>query len=177
MYYISNKGEAIREAKKFLYFLSLNGYPEIPRTTVDSFFDEETEAAVRVFQSIMNIPVTGEIDYITHTLLYEEYLFFLNDFETRDYVISADGFPFEIGMISEDVRTLHGMINELAAEYSLIESVGNSNYYSKRSADTVRALRKIFLLPPSESIDKDFYQRMIMEIDSIRRREVKYPEG
>ena len=40
-------------------------FPLIPRVEITGFFDEGTENAVKVFQEIFNLPVTGVVDYDT----------------------------------------------------------------------------------------------------------------
>ena len=49
-------------------------YPEIPKLTEDGIYGPETEAAVRKFQSIFGLPVTGEIDYKTWYKISEIYV-------------------------------------------------------------------------------------------------------
>ena len=41
------------------------GYPAIPRVDVDGIYGPRTEEAVRKFQSVFNLPVTGVVDYPT----------------------------------------------------------------------------------------------------------------
>ena len=49
-------------------------YPEIPKLTEDVIYGPDTEAAVRKFQSIFGLPVTGEIDYKTWYKISEIYV-------------------------------------------------------------------------------------------------------
>ena len=49
-------------------------YPELPKLEEDGIYGPETEAAVRKFQSIFGLPVTGEIDYKTWYKISEIYV-------------------------------------------------------------------------------------------------------
>ena len=48
----------------FLNRVSQN-YPLIPKVAVDGVFGQSTAEAVRVFQSVFNLPQTGVVDYAT----------------------------------------------------------------------------------------------------------------
>ena len=40
-------------------------YPLIPKSAVDGVYGPRTEEAVKVFQSVFNLPQTGVVDYAT----------------------------------------------------------------------------------------------------------------
>lgn len=61
---IGSSGESVRMAQEFLNRISQN-YPLIPKVAVDGVFGPSTSEAVRVFQSVFNLPQTGIIDYAT----------------------------------------------------------------------------------------------------------------
>ena len=51
-----------------------NNYPLIPRIAVDGIYGEETQNAVKVFQKIFGLPVTGIVDYRTWYKIQEIYV-------------------------------------------------------------------------------------------------------
>lgn len=175
MYRLDDKQAAIREIKKYLYVISTRVYPQIERGTIDGQYDEATRMAVKKFQRIKRLKESGEVDIDTFNALYDVYRSATDDFYARDYIIGSTPLPVGIGCNSDDVRVLHVMINELAREHPDVKDVGNGSYYSPRTAASVMALRRVYGLDEKESIDKELYTMMRLELEAIRRRE-KNPE-
>ena len=174
MYYITDKRSAIKEIQKYLYVLSDSLYRDIARIPIDGIFDEETKNAVKKFQELMGINITGEVDFETFTFLYEEYEKVYNYRNMQSYIVEQTAFPMGIGAYTEDVRALHVLINELRKTYTELADVGTGNFYTSRTASAVSELRKIFDYTPGEFVDRAFYDRMLEEVDSIRRMDRKY---
>ena len=61
---IGSSGSKVEQVQEQLLRISKN-YPAIPSITPDGKYGPATAAAVRAFQSIFNLPVTGVIDYST----------------------------------------------------------------------------------------------------------------
>ena len=57
-------GPKVRQVQNQLARIS-QAYPAIPRVTPDGIYGPATEAAVRKFQEVFGLPVTGVIDYRT----------------------------------------------------------------------------------------------------------------
>ena len=68
-----SQGPKVRQIQEELNVIA-GAYPEIPKLTEDGIYGPETEAAVRKFQSIFGLPVTGEIDYKTWYKISEIYV-------------------------------------------------------------------------------------------------------
>ena len=169
MYDISDRSEAIREVKRYLYFISEYVYPEIGRNTIDGIYDPSTKESIKKYQAIKSIPATGLVDYKTFTLLFEDFDNARSKAQSPGYVLTDEGFPISFGDMNEDVRIIHGIIGELRLVFTELYDVGNGSYYSKRTAESVRMLRKIFGFPPGEHIDEQLYNRMIKELKAHKR--------
>lgn len=61
---IGSAGEYVKVVQQQLNAISQN-YPLIPKLIVDGIYGENTAAAVRVFQQVFGLPVTGEVNYPT----------------------------------------------------------------------------------------------------------------
>ena len=171
MYSMYDRQAAIREIKKYLFTVSRYVYTEIPKTTIDGFYDSETANAIGAFQAISELPITGSVDLRTFDALYALYNAAVTDFNTNDYIIEDRGFPVSPGDMNEDVRTVHLLINELADRFTELENVGTGNYYTNRTANAVRLLRHVFGFTDGETIDKGLYLRMIAELDAHRKND------
>lgn len=176
MYNISDKSAAVREIKKYLLIISENLHPQIPRTTVDGFYDEETKAAVTEFQKIYGIDPVGTVDYETFTKIYEIYSDILFDIIEWGYVIEDGGFPLSLGDYSEDVRALHMLIGELGKTYSDLPKVGTGSYYSEKTENAANELRRIFMMPVASGVDKALFVRIKKELRARRRADQNYSD-
>lgn len=61
---IGSSGEKVLQMQNQLNRIARN-YPAIPRVTADGIYGPATAEAVRIFQSIFNLPQTGVVDYPT----------------------------------------------------------------------------------------------------------------
>lgn len=61
---IGSTGEPVRTIQEQLNRISQN-YPLIPKSALDGVYGNTTQEAVRVFQSVFNLPQTGIVDYAT----------------------------------------------------------------------------------------------------------------
>ena len=68
----SEDKSGVRELQEYLRRLSRT-YPAIPELAVDGLFGPETEEAVKAFQGLFGLPVTGEADGDTWDALKAEY--------------------------------------------------------------------------------------------------------
>lgn len=61
---VGSTGTKVRQMQEQLDVIS-RSFPAIPRVTADGIFGAETQAAVRAFQRVFDIPVTGVVDFTT----------------------------------------------------------------------------------------------------------------
>lgn len=61
---LGSRGENVRTIQRQINRIARN-YPAIPTVSVDGIYGPKTKEAVRVFQSVFGLPVTGEVDYRT----------------------------------------------------------------------------------------------------------------
>ena len=70
---IGSSGQKVRQMQEQLNVIA-GAYPAIPRITADGIYGPATEAAVRKFQSVFGLPVTGIVDYRTWFKISEIYV-------------------------------------------------------------------------------------------------------
>jgi len=70
---VGSRGEKVRQMQAQLARIS-QAYPAIPTISADGIFGPRTEAAVRKFQSVFGLPVTGVVDYPTWYKISEIYV-------------------------------------------------------------------------------------------------------
>ena len=59
-----SSGEKVRQMQEQLNVIA-GAYPALPKITADGIYGPATEQAVREFQSVFGLPVTGKVDYPT----------------------------------------------------------------------------------------------------------------
>lgn len=70
---IGSTGDKVRQMQEQLNRIA-DAYPALPKITVDGIFGQGTANAVREFQSIFGLPVTGIVDYPTWYKISEIYV-------------------------------------------------------------------------------------------------------
>ena len=70
---IGSTGDKVRQMQEQINVIA-GAYPAIPRVTVDGIYGQGTAAAVREFQSVFGLPVTGIVDYTTWYRISEIYV-------------------------------------------------------------------------------------------------------
>lgn len=70
---IGASGNKVRQIQEQLNVIA-SAYPALPRINADGFYGEKTKAAVREFQKVFNLPMTGVTDYATWYRIQEIYV-------------------------------------------------------------------------------------------------------
>lgn len=70
---VGSTGQKVQQMQEQLNVIA-DDYPALPKITADGIFGSATENAVREFQSIFGLPVTGVVDYTTWYKISEIYV-------------------------------------------------------------------------------------------------------
>lgn len=135
-----NERESIANLQRYLRQLSFE-YEQIPAPPVDGIFDTATENAVRAYQTMKRLPITGVADLATWTLLFDDYEQSLarntrgNGFHIFprtpiDYVLSPDEEQFLVLVIQY-------MLNELRILYDDIPPNAQNGKYDEATQQGV----------------------------------------
>jgi peptidoglycan hydrolase-like protein with peptidoglycan-binding domain len=71
------RGENVQDLQTYLNKISQN-IPEVPSVSVTGYFGEQTENAVREFQRLFGIEVSGAVGPVTWATIAQQYDFFNN---------------------------------------------------------------------------------------------------
>ena len=163
MYDISDKRNAIREAQRFLLELHYST-SYIPHVAIDGIYQEETKEAVKIFQAYNNLPITGEIDYITWGLLYEQYLKSYQSRVNYDYLILEENLPLTVGAKGEDVELIQFLINRLSPKYNSFSKIELNGIYTYQTARAISELQKIYRLSETGILDRNTLNNIISDV-------------
>ncbi|MEL7646897.1 MAG: peptidoglycan-binding protein [Sedimentibacter sp.] len=149
-------------------------YPAIPRIRpVNGFFGESTETAIKEFQRIFGLPVTGVIDQGTwykgryifnavtrHSELTVENSIFREVVEhTQDILLQGDIRPIvDLLQYYLDVISLYG---------GYIPRVNRTGIFDAQTRNAVLEFQKLFNLPVTGIVDDDTWDRIFRSILGI----------
>ncbi len=152
----SNHAPAVTELQRYLRQLSF-AEPSIPRSPIDGIFDSRTAEALREFQRLRGLPVTGRADFETWERLYADYRASLakNSPPRMVHVFPIEPFDhlLTLGSIGFAVTALQYMLLELHYVYQDLENIVVTGIYDEQTANAVRRFQEKNRLSPTGSVD------------------------
>ncbi|MDD4678392.1 MAG: peptidoglycan-binding protein [Tissierellia bacterium] len=148
-------------------------FPLIPRVEITGFFDEGTENAVKVFQEIFNLPVTGVVDYDTWYKI--RYIFTA---VTRLADLESEGVSYEefrqlfYNIVLEGgnrpiVSYIQFFLSIVSQKYNIIGPVEIDGFYDPETTKAVREYQNIKGLNPTGIVDQQTLNLLYREAYSI----------
>jgi len=150
-----------------------NEFPLIPKIEITGYFGEETENAVRVFQEVFNLPVTGIVDSETWYRIRFIYIAVANIAE-----LISGGLTYEelqelySGIVLEGatlpiVAYIEFFINTISQRYDEIEPVAIDNFYGPETAEAIRRFQIIMNLTPTGIVNQETLNALFREAYTI----------
>ena len=128
----------------------------MPMLTVDGIYDERTENAVRAFQHLFGLPVTGQMDFDTWETLNDVYALVVE--RTSPPIALRPFFDCDIqakeGDESPLITLLEVMLNTVAEQFDNLLSVNTGGVYDAQMTAAVRVFQLTNLLEESGEVDK-----------------------
>lgn len=149
-------------------------YPAIPVIQpLTGYFNESTESAVKAFQQIFNLPVTGEIDQATWYML--RYIYAA---VTKLAELSAQGDFINLllevteetsleGDVTPRVELIQFALNVLSAYYPTINSVAITGVFDEQTRERVIAFQKTMNLQPTGAVDRETFDLLMSNLFGI----------
>ncbi len=161
-----SSGAAVQTAQIQLNRISRN-YPAIPKIpNADGNYDIATEEAVRKFQEIFNLPVTGNINKATWYRIAYIYTSVKKLAELDSEGITQNEIPQQYtedlrpGMQSNQVRGLQYFLAVVAAYYEAVPTIVINGYYDAATENAVKAFQRIYGLPQTGIVDKTTWEEL-----------------
>lgn len=153
-------GNDVKSLQVFLNRISRN-YPAIPKIpAADGIFDVSTEAAVRMFQSVFGLEVTGIVDQaswyrITYIYTSVKRIAELDSEGVRlEEIAPSFTEDLSIGMQSDEVSFLQYYLAVIGAYYAAVEPVEITGYFGERTERSVKSFQRVFGLPQTGRVDR-----------------------
>lgn len=147
--------QPIREAQGYLRLIATR-YPAITELKRDGIYGPLTAQAVREFQKIFSLPVTGIIDFDTWNAIYEVFLPIYQ--KRRPANNLGPPFPLAEGTIRRGdrglpVEQLHAYFNQLSRHFRNINTVEESNFFGETTRRNVLELQRVGELAQTGEVD------------------------
>ena len=170
-----DSGLSVLSAKNALNAISVN-FTAIPKIyPVNTEFDESMEDAVREFQNIFNLPVTGVIDKATWYEIRKIFASVRKLAQTTAEVSLPGEIPpetieeFENLEVVPRVQLVQYFLNVLSAYYDSIPAVDINGMLNTQTRNSIREFQKTFGLPLTGAIDSETWKTMYNNIQGILR--------
>lgn len=144
-----------------------SNYPALPIIDpISGYFDESTEAAVRAFQSVFNLPVTGIVDQATWYMIRNIYVAVtrLAELTAQGILLSElTGITLETyleGDIRPRVDLIQYALNVLSAYYPTIPGVAITGIFDEQTRLAVIEFQKTVNLEPTGVVDSATFEAL-----------------
>lgn len=127
----------------------------MPMLTVDGIYDERTENAVRSFQHLFGLPVTGQMDFDTWETLNDVYALVVERISPPVPLRPFYGCDVTAkeGDTSPLVALIEVMLNSVADRFNNLLHVTVNGVFDRQKTDAVRAFQLTNALEESGEID------------------------
>lgn len=159
---ITQDRDTVRILQNMLRLIS-QAEGNLPLIGEDGIYDEGMHEAVRQYQELRRLPVTGVVDPITWDYIANDYERILE--ENRPPMMispfpSILGYRIDSGETSDLVLIMQIMLSALSLIYDGLGNVPLSGVYDTRTTAAVRRFRAKNLLPPENYVDLDTWNRL-----------------
>ena len=159
-------GEQVQQKQIQLNRISRN-YPAIPKISpVDGIYTVSTSDAVRTFQSVFDLPVTGTIDKATWYKISYLYAGVKRLSELDSEGIALEELPVQftqttgLGATGDEVRTIQYYLEVIALFYEAVPFAEISGTFTEETAEATAAFQQTFGLPVTGAVDLATWREM-----------------
>lgn len=156
-------GSAVNEVRSLQVFLNRisRNYPAIPKIPeVDGVFGVSTEAAVKAFQEIFDLEVTGVVEQATwYRIVYifasvKRIAELNSEGLTLDEVTPLYTEDLRLGMEGIGVREVQYYLAVVGAYYQAVQPAEITGYFSSDTEQSVKSFQRVFGLPQTGIVDR-----------------------
>ncbi|MCM1529465.1 MAG: peptidoglycan-binding protein [Alistipes sp.] len=168
----------VRSLQIYLNRISRN-YPAITKIPIaDGIFGAVTEEAVRIFQSVFDLNVTGVVDQGTWYRIVYIYTSVKRIAELNSEGVSYDEIApiftedLSIGSEGTEVRNLQYYLAVIGAYYNAVMPVEITGYFGTQTEASLKSFQRVFGIPDTGVLDRqtkiDLYRAYMGIAESVR---------
>ncbi|MBO5897827.1 MAG: peptidoglycan-binding protein [Clostridia bacterium] len=168
-----NERQTIAALQRYLRQLAFDGHP-IPQPPVDGIFDTRTEQALRAYQVLAGLAVTGVADAITWERLFADYEASLERNQVSEGLDLFPSSPQDYVLYPEEehflVEAIQFILNELRLWYDDIPPNGQSGVFDDATRQGIIAFQKRQGLTVNASVDRITWNALARDYRRLRSR-------
>jgi peptidoglycan hydrolase-like protein with peptidoglycan-binding domain len=157
-----NERDAILNIQRYLRQLSY--HEPIPAPALDGIWGPQTAAAVRAFQELEGLSVTGVVDAVTWEALYAAYLASTRKHSApvplAHFPRISEGYALREGDESFLVRFIQYAPGELETIYEGFDEVKETGVYDEATKKAVARFQEKHALPVTGEVDRDTWDAL-----------------
>jgi len=172
---LGDSGLDVLRKELYLDRISIN-FPAIPKINpIDGYYDETTEAAVRSFQEVFKLPVTGIIDQGTWYKIFSIYTAVTKLAETTSEGILLSQFEeiLSEALLKGDIRPrvnfLQYLLNLMSLYYSSVPETAITGVFDDQTREAVIEYQKTMNLEPSGIVNQETWENLYNQSLGILR--------
>lgn len=169
----NNEAAAIRNLQRYLRQISYDE-ESIKAPPIDGVFESDTRDALRSFQSLKGLPVTGTADQETWELLYAVYRASLaENSPPRTVAIfprTPTNYELVLGNEGAVVMLLQYMLNELTHSYSDLGEIPLSGIYDTPTENAVSTFQSHNVLQKNGRVNRETWNQIADQYNSLFTR-------
>lgn len=150
-------GDIVKFVQYYLAFIGAY-YNAVPAITITGDYDQPTVDAVKAFQEIYGLPVTGIIDKQTWDDFYRAYAGIVENAPVNvegEKIVLYPGSILAEGITNEYVKVLQKYLSYIHQTYPNIPEVSATGYFGPITKQAVMAFQKQFGLPQTGSVGSE----------------------
>ena len=144
-------GESVRAFQYYLAVVSAY-YERVPRIEINGEFDAATAEALRAFQRLYGLPVTGIADRRTWNDLYAAYAGILASEPDTECVRLYPNEVLRMGVTGENVRTLQQYLTAISRVDPAVQPVSDTGYFGPLTRASVQAFQREYGLTANGTV-------------------------
>lgn len=157
----NDKRQNVFELQTFLSKISQTE-PNVPFLNADGIYGDKTREAVRKYQELRKLPVTGTVDYETWNKIFDEYngLMALTAEALPFYVFPPEQLEIKSGDNGDAVYVIQLILNNFALTYSNFSKIPVTGSYGSETANAVKNFQSTAMLNQSGNVDRPTWNEM-----------------
>lgn len=163
------QGEPVRLLQYYLRVLKYFN-PEFEQSNFDGVYNDETENAVKRFQQLYGLPVTGEVNAQTWQRIVETYNEIIRnvpDNYSGNKARLYPGFYLTEGMSGREVEDLQTYLSLIGRYYEQIPVIPVTGYFGPQTAAAVSEFQRLFGLTVNGAVGPLTWYEIAMQYDFL----------
>lgn len=169
-----NEASYIREIQEYLRHIAAQD-DRVPLITVDGIYGPETAQAVRRFQELYGLPVTGRVNRETWVAIYAQYLQTLRQTTVPEgvQIFPKGDYALKAGMENELVVIVQLLLNTLNRRFYNVPAVQVNGTFDPQTQQAVKEFQKLIDEEPTGEVNRRTWEMLTLLYNRLLAESLK----